>query len=114
MKIQWEGQYLIIINNNESIIDISSYVGESAELFITGYLAHFVREEEVEKIHFLLTQCATKAYPVPKNFGDIAKLLANIQKKQLDFYFKKLKLLKNRSVYEVVNFSKRQKAIKNY
>jgi len=31
----------------------------------------------------------------------------------LEFYLEKLKLLKNRNVYELVDFSKRQKVIKN-
>ena len=42
-----------------------------------------------------------------------AKLLADIQKKQLEFCLKKLKSLKNKNVYKVVNFPKRQKVIKN-
>jgi len=45
---------------------------------------------------------------------NITKLLANIQKKWFEFCLKKLKSLKNKNVYEVVNFSKRQKVIKNY
>jgi len=44
-----------------------------------------------------------KAYPIPKNLGDITKLLANIQKKWLEFYLEKLKLLKDRNIYEVLN-----------
>ena len=55
-----------------------------------------------------------KAYPIPKNLGDITKLLANIQKKWLEFYLEKLKLLKDRNVYEVLNFFQKYKLIKNH
>ena len=79
MKIQWEDQYLIIVDNNKSIINTSPYIGELAKLAIISYLVYFVKEGEVEKIHFILIQYATEAYPIPKHLGDVTKLLANIK-----------------------------------
>ena len=58
-----------------------SSVGKSAEPVITSYLAYLAREEEVKQIHFLLVQHVVEFCPIPKNLRDIAKLLANIQKK---------------------------------
>jgi len=55
--------------------------GKLAKLAITSYLAHLAREERVEKIHFLLVQHIVESCSIPKNLGNIAKLLANIQKK---------------------------------
>ena len=68
--------------------------GESAKLAITSYLACLVREREVEQIYFFLTQYATKSCPIPKSLGNITRLLADIQKKWLEFYLEKLKSLK--------------------
>jgi len=42
-----------------------------------------------------------------KTLEIIAKLPANIQKKWFEFCLEKLKLLKDRNVYEVVDLSKR-------
>ena len=75
-------------------------------------MAYLARKGEVEKIHFFLAQCIAESCPIPKNLGDIAEILANIQKKWLESYLEKLKLLKDRNVYEVVDLSKRQKVIK--
>ena len=74
-------------------------------------MAHLAREGEVEQICFL--QCIAESCLISKNLENITKLPADIQKKWLEFYLEKLKLLKNRSVYELVNFSKRQRVIKN-
>jgi len=96
-------------------MDTLSSIGESAEPAITSYLAYLAREERVEKIHFLLVQHATESCPIPKSLGDITRLLANIQKKWLESCFEKLKSisLKDKNVYEVVDLSKRRRAIKN-
>jgi len=70
-------------------------------------LAHLARERKVEQIYFLLAQYAAEFCPIPKTFGDIAKLLTNIQKKWPKSCLKELKLLKDRNVYKVVDFLKR-------
>ena len=41
-------------------------------------------------------------------------MLANIQKKWLEFCLEGLKSLKDRNIYKAINFSKRRKVIKNY
>jgi len=84
------------------------------ELAITSYLACLTKEREVKQICFLLAQYTIDTCLVPKNLGDVANLLTNIQKKWFESYLEKLKLLKNRNIYKVVNLSKEQKAIKNY
>ena len=47
-NIQWEGKYLIIINNDGSRMNTLPFVGESAELAITSYLVCLAREERVK------------------------------------------------------------------
>ena len=84
-----------------------SSVGEKAKPAITSYLVCFARERGVEQICFLLAQYVAKSHLIPKSPRDITKLLANIQKKWLNFYFEKLKLFKDRKVYQVVNLSKK-------
>jgi len=111
---QWEGQCLIIVDNNRSKINTLSSADELAEPAITNYLACLAREEGVEQICFLLAQHAVESCPIPKNLRDIAKLPVDIQKKWLESCLEKLKLLKDKNIYKVVNLSKRQKAIKNY
>jgi len=76
-------------------------------------LACLAREGEVEQIFFFLAQCAIESCPIPKNLGDVTRLLADIQKKWLKSCLEKLKLLKDRNVYEVVDLPKGRKAIKN-
>ena len=112
-NIQQEGKCLIIVNNNRSRIDTPSPVSELAELAITSYLVCFTREGGIKQIHFLLAQCTTESCLILKNLGNIVKLPTDIQKKWFKFYLEELKLLKDRNVYEVVDLSKRQKAIKN-
>ena len=77
------------------------------KLAITSYLACLAREERVEQIFFFLVQHIIKSHPIYKNLRDIAKLPVNIQKKWSEFYLEELKSLKDRNVYEVVDFSKR-------
>jgi len=77
-NIQWEGKYLIIVDNNGSRMDTLSSISESAELAITSYLACLTREGEVEQIHFLLVQHAIESCPISKSLRDITRLLADI------------------------------------
>jgi len=77
-------------------------------------LTCLAKEGEVEQICFFLAQYAIEFCPIPKSLGDITRLPADIQKKWLKFYLKKLKLLKNRNIYEVVDLIKRRKVIKNH
>ena len=83
-------------------------IGELAKLVITSYLACLAREGEVEQICFFLAQCVIESCPIPKNLGDVTRLLADIQKKWLKSCLEKLKLLKDRNIYE-----EKRKAIKN-
>ena len=108
-----EGECLIIVDNSRSRIDTPPPVGESAELAITSYLVYLAREGRVEQIQFLLAQYAAESCPIPKSLGDVTRLLADIQKKWLEFCLEKVKLLKDRNIYEVVDLSKRRKVIKN-
>jgi len=50
-------------------------------MVITGYLACLIRKGEVKQIHFFLAQYIAKSCLISKNLRDVAKLLANIQKK---------------------------------
>jgi len=95
-------------------MDILSSASESAEPAITSYLACLARKERVEQICFLLVQHAAESCSIPKNLEDVTKLPAYIQKKWLESYLEKLKSLKDKNFYKVVNLSKRWKAIKNY
>ena len=63
-NIQWEDKYPIIVNNNRSRMNTLSLIGKLAELAITSCLVCLVREERVEKIHFLLAQHATESCPI--------------------------------------------------
>jgi len=54
------------------------FVGESAKLTITSYLAHLAREERVEQICFLQAQHVAESCPISKNLRDVAKLPADI------------------------------------
>jgi len=70
-------------------------------------MVYLVREEGAKHIRFLLVFKATETYPLPKTFKDIAKLLADSKKRWLESCLKKLKLLKDRDVYEIIDLSKR-------
>ena len=72
---------MVIVNNNKNRIDTLPFTGKSAELTIASYLAYLVREERVEQIHFLLAQYVAKSCLIPKNLGNIAKFLVDIQNK---------------------------------
>ena len=66
-------------------------------------LVYLVREGEVKQICFFLAQHAVESCLISKNLGDVAKLLANIQKKWLKFCLEKLKSLKDRNIYKVID-----------
>jgi len=100
-------------NNDRSRIDTSPPIDKSAKPAITSYLKCLAKEERAEKICFLLAQCAIESCPMSKNLRDITRLPADIQKKWLKSCLEKLKLLKNRNFYEVVNLPKERKVIKN-
>ena len=91
-NIQWEGKYLIIVDNDRSRIDTLSPISESAEPAITSYLAYLAKEERVKQICFLLAQHVTEFCPIPKNLRDITRLPADIQKKWFESYLEELKL----------------------
>ena len=105
--------YTIIIDKNRSRIDTLSSTDKSAKIAITSYLVHLTREEVVEQICFLLIQHIAESCTISKSFGDIIRLLANIQNKWLESCLEKLKLLKDRNIYKVVDFFKERKVIKN-
>ena len=94
-------------------MDTLSLIGKLAKLAITSYLACLAREERVEQICFLLTQYTVESCSIPKNLGNFAKLLTDIQKIWLKFCLKKLESLKDRSVYKIVDLCKKWKVIKN-
>jgi len=77
-------------------------------------MVHLAKEGGAEHIHFLLALRATETYFLPKTFKDVAKLLADSKKRWLESCLEKLKLLKDRDVYEIVDFPKRRKAVKNH
>ena len=95
-------------------MNTSFFVGKSAEPVITSYLEYLTRKERVEKICFFLTQYVAESCPISKSLEYVTRLLADIQKKWLEFCFEELKLLKDRNIYEVVDLSKRRKTIKNH
>jgi len=57
------------------------FASKLAEPAITNYLICLAREGEVEQIYFFLVQHTVKSCLIPKNLGDVTKLLADIQKK---------------------------------
>jgi len=71
------------------------------------------REGGAEHIHFLLALRETETHVLPKTFKDVAKLPADSKKRWLEFCLEKLKLLKDKDVYEIVDLPKRRKAVKN-
>ena len=95
-------------------MDTLPSIGKSAELAITSYLACFSREGRVEQICFFLAQCVAESCPISKSLRDITRLPANIQKKWLKSCLEKLKLLKERNIYKVIDLPKKMKVIKNH
>jgi len=113
-NIHWEDKHSIIVDNNRYRIDTPPPIGKSAKPAITSYLACLARKGRVEQICFLLAQYAIESCPIPKDLGDVTRLLADTQKKWLESCFEKLKSLKDRNVYEVMDLPKERKAIKNH
>ena len=103
----------IIIDIEENRIDALPPAGKSATTAITNHMVHLTKEGEAEHIHFLLALRTTAIHVLPKTFKDIAKLPADSKKRWLESCLKKLKSLKNRDVYEIVDLSKGRKAVKN-
>jgi len=76
-------------------------------------MVHLTKEGEAEYIHFLLALRTTAIHVLQKTFKDVAKLPADSKKRWLESCLKELKSLKDRDVYEIVDLSKRRKAVKN-
>ena len=77
-------------------------------------MVHLAREGKVEYICFLLVLKATKTHVLPKTFKDVTKLPADSKKRWLESCLEKLKLLKDRDVYEIMDLPKGKKVFKNY
>ena len=77
-------------------------------------MVHLAKEGRAEHIHFLLALKATETHFLPKTFKDVAKLLADSKKRQLESCLKELKLLKDRDIYKIVDLPKKRKVIKNH
>jgi len=56
---------------------------------------------------------ASETYSLPKTFKDVTKLQADSKKRWLESCLEELKSLRNRDVYEIVDFPKGRKAVKN-
>jgi len=95
-------------------MDAPPPVGESATTAITNHMVCLAREGGAEHICFLLVLRETETQFLPKTFKDVAKLQADSKKRWLESCLKELKLLKDRDVYEIVDFPKGRKAVKNY
>jgi len=94
-------------------MDASPLAGESAATAITNHIVRLAREGRAEHICFLLALRATETHVLPKTFKDVAKLPADSKKRWLESCLEKLKLLKDRDVYEIVDLPKRRKVVKN-
>ena len=76
-------------------------------------MVRLAREGRAEHICFLLALEATETQSLPKTFKDVAKLQADSKKRWLESCLEELKSLKDRDVYEIVDFPKGRKAVKN-
>jgi len=94
-------------------MDALSPAGKSATTAITNHIVCLAREEGTKHIHFLLVLRATKTHFLPKTFKDVAKLPADSKKRWFESCLEKLKLLKDKDIYEIVDLSKERKVIKN-
>jgi len=81
---------------------------------ITNIMVHLAREGRAEHICFFLVLRVTKTHFLPKTFKDVLKLQADSKKRWLESCLKKLKSLKDRDVYEIVDLPKRRKVVKNH
>jgi len=112
-EVDWVGQQPIIIDIEGNRIDAPPLVGESAITAITNHMVHLTREGRAEHIHFLLVLRATETHVLPKTFKDVIKLPADSKKRWLESCLEKLKSLKDRDVYEIVDLPKGRKVVKN-
>jgi len=112
-EVDWVGQRPIIIDIEGNKIDAPPLAGKLATTAITNYIVHLAREGGAKHIHFLLVLRATETYFLPKTFKDVAKLPADSKKRWLESCLKKLKSLKDRDIYEIVDLSKERKVVKN-
>jgi len=93
-------------------MDVPPPAGESATTAITNHMVCLAREGGVEHICFLLVLRAAETH-LPKTFKDVANLPADSKKRWLESCLKELKSLKDRGVYDVVDFPKERKVVKN-
>jgi len=112
-EIDWVEQQPIIIDIEGNRIDAPPPAGKSAITAITNHMACLAREGGAEHIRFLLALRATETHVLPKTFKDVAKLPADSKKRWLESCLEELKSLKDRDVYEIVDFPKGRKAVKN-
>jgi len=112
-KVNWVGQQPIIIDIEGNRMDAPPPADESATTAITNHMVCLAREGEAEHIHFLLVLRATETQFLPKTFKDVAKLQADSKKRWLESCLEKLKSLKDRDVYEIVDLPKGRKVVKN-
>jgi len=94
-------------------MDAPPPAGKSATTAITNHIVRFAREKGAEHICFLLALRATETHVLPKTFKDVTKLLADSKKRWLESCLEKLKLLKDRDIYKIVDLPKERKAVKN-
>jgi len=87
--------------------------GELATTAITNHMVHLAREGGAEHIHFLLALRATETHVLPKTFKDVTKPPADSKKRWLESCLEKLKSLKDKDIYEIVDLPKRRKVVKN-
>ena len=113
-EVDWVGQRPIIIDIEGNRIDAPPLAGESATTAITNHMVRLAREGGAEHIRFLLALRASETYSLPKTFKDVAKLQADSKKRWLESCLEELKSLKDRDVYEIMDFSKRRKVVKNH
>ena len=88
--------------------------GKSATTAITNHMVYLAREGGAEHIHFLLALKVTETHVLPKTFKDVTKLPADSKKRWLESCLEKLKSLKDKDVYEIVDLPKGRKAVKNH
>jgi len=106
-------QNLLSITLDVPLQDAPPPAGESATTAITNHIVRLAREGRAEHIHFLLVLRATETHVLPKTFKDVAKLLADSKKRWLESCLEELKSLKDKDIYEIVDFPKRRKMVKN-
>jgi len=94
-------------------MDAPPPAGESATTAITNHMVHLAREGRAEHICFLLVLRATKTHVLPKTFKDVVKLPADSKKRWHESCLEKLKSLKDKDVYKIVDLPKGRKAVKN-